>query len=234
MRERTVSAASRSASRRATISIDVVLLTPLGKRLAALLRRQPEPRGRERWALPWDAPRGEESVGDAAVRIARAPLGAEPAWLEQIGAFGDGRRHPGDAELSIGFVALAPAGSPALVGGDEAWFPLDELPSIPPRHRAVIDGAVGAIHLRLDQAPIAFRLLPPTFTLTELQEIYEILLGRRLHKASFRRSLQAAWLVEPTEEWRSEGRGRPAQLYRFAPRKRRTPRRAVRFDLLGG
>jgi 8-oxo-dGTP diphosphatase len=86
---------------------------------------------------------------------------------------------------------------------------------------------------RLDQAPIAFRLLPPTFTLTELQAMYELLLGRRLHKASFRRALQGAWLVEPTEEWRSEGRGRPAQLFRYAPRRRRSARRGVRFELLG-
>ena len=62
--------------------------------------------------------------------------------------------------------------------------------------------------------------------------MYELLLGRRLHKASFRRALQATSLVEPLDEWRSEGRGRPAQFYRFAARKRRAAQRAVRFDLL--
>ena len=96
----------------------------------------------------------------------------------------------------------------------------------------IVDGET--IRARLDQAPIAFRLLPPTFTLSELQQTYELLLGRRLHKASFRRALQAAWLVEPTDEWRSEGRGRPAQLFRYAPRRRRNQRRGVRFDLLAG
>lgn len=70
------------------------------------------------------------------------------------------------------------------------------------------------------------------FTLSELQSIYELLLGRSLHKASFRRALQAASLVEPTDEWRSEGRGRPAQLYRYAPRRKRGGRRSVRFDLI--
>jgi len=84
----------------------------------------------------------------------------------------------------------------------------------------------------MDQSPVAFRLLPPTFTLSELQHMYELLLGKRLHKASFRRALQAAWLVEPTEEWRSEGRGRPAQLFRYAPRKRRPAQRGIRLDML--
>jgi 8-oxo-dGTP diphosphatase len=87
------------------------------------------------------------------------------------------------------------------------------------------------VRQRVDQSPLAFRLLPPTFTLSDLQGIYELLLGRRLHKASFRRALQASYLVEPTDEWRSEGRGRPAQLFRYAPRKRRGARRGVRFDL---
>jgi len=92
--------------------------------------------------------------------------------------------------------------------------------------------ATRTIQGRLDQAPIAFRLLPPTFTLSELQQMYELLLGKRLHKASFRRALQAAWLVEPTDEWRSEGRGRPAQLFRYLPKKRRRSHRGVRFDFL--
>jgi 8-oxo-dGTP diphosphatase len=92
--------------------------------------------------------------------------------------------------------------------------------------------AVSALRWRIDYAPIPFRLLPSHFTLSELQRMYELLLGKRLHKASFRRALHAAWLVEPTDEWRSEGRGRPAQLFRFSPRKRRGHRRGVRFDLL--
>ena len=66
----------------------------------------------------------------------------------------------------------------------------------------------------------------------DLQATYETILARRLHKASFRRALQAAFLVDPTGEQRGEGRGRPAQLFRFAPRRRKSARRGVRLDLL--
>jgi hypothetical protein len=100
------------------------------------------------------------------------------------------------------------------------------------RQREEIDASVAAMRARVDQQPIAFRLLSPAFTLSELQAVYELLLGRRLHKASFRRSLHAAAIVEATDEWRSEGRGRPAQLFRYAPPRRRRQRRGVRFDLL--
>ena len=230
MPDRLSTAASRPPLRRAAITVDVVVLTPHGRRLALLLSRSTDPKSKERWELPWESPRADENIDDAAGRLTRARLGTAPALIEQVGAFGDRRRHPSSAELSIAYLALVPAGTTTLVGGDLAWFPIDDLPPASARHQEMIEAALSTLRARVDQSPIAFRLLPPTFTLSQLQEIYEMLLGRRLHKASFRRALHAAWLVEPTDEWRSEGRGRPAQLFRFSPRKRRGNRRGVRFE----
>ncbi len=232
MRDRPTPTTSTSAARH-LISVDVVLLTPYGKQLAVLLQRASE-RSRERWMLPWGSVSGDDVLRIAAARVAKEAAGVSPALLDQLGAFSDGKRHPAGAEITVGFFGLLPTGTPAPVGGDVAWFALDALPSLTPRQRTIVDDALVAVRGRIDQDPIAFRLLPPTFTLSELQMMYELLLGRRLHKASFRRALHAAWLVEPTDEWRSEGRGRPAQLFRFAPRKRRGSRRGVRFELLGG
>ena len=234
MRERPQATAARPGSRRATFSVDVVLLTPRGKQLAVLLMRADDARARERWLVPHGEPRDDESMEDTARRITAEAVEVEPAWLEQVGAFGDGRRHPADTDLSVGYVGVVPQGTPLPDGDAAAWFALADVPALTPRQRVLLDAALETVRQRLDQAPIAFRLLPPTFTLSDLQQTYELLLGRRLHKASFRRALQAAWLVEPTDEWRSEGRGRPAQLFRYAPRRRRNQRRGVRFDLLGG
>ena len=228
MRERP-SVPMKSAVRRTTLAVDVVVLSPRAESLAVLLVRAPAG-ARERWTLPWDAPQQNEGLEDAASRIAEAVLGSAPAFFEQVGAFADGKRHPGDADVSIGIVALVPARAEAPAT-DSEWFPLDALPTLAPRHRAVVERAASVARQRVDQSPLAFRLLPSTFTLSDLQSVYELLLGRRLHKASFRRALQASYLVEPTDEWRSEGRGRPAQLFRFAPKKRRGTRRGVRFDL---
>jgi 8-oxo-dGTP diphosphatase len=219
----------KPAVRKTTLAVDVVVLSPQADTLAALLVRT-APGGRERWSLPWDAPLPGEGLEDAATRITEGALGAAPALLEQVGSFADTRRHPGDADVSVGIVALTPQVEAALVSGAE-WFSLAALPPLSPRHRAIVDRATTVVRQRVDQSPLAFRLLAPTFTLSDLQGIYELLLGRRLHKASFRRALQASYLVEPTDEWRSEGRGRPAQLFRYAPRKRRGARRGVRFDL---
>ncbi len=137
-----------------------------------------------------------------------------------------------DSDISVGYALLVPMGTPSPVGGNYAWFPLSDVPQLAPRQKVVLDSALVEVRSRIDHAPVAFKLLPQMFTLTELQQMYELLLGKRLHKASFRRALQGAWLVEPTDEWRSEGRGRPAQLYRYAPRKRRPAQRGIRLDLL--
>ncbi len=193
-----------------------------------LLVRGPA-KSRERWQLPWRPLRPNETIDEEAARLARKTLGVAPAMVEQVAAFGDGRRHPSGAELSVAFLALIDEDTGAAFEGDATWHPVDGLPPLPPRQRGLLAEALTSLRARLDQAPIAFHFLPPMFTLTQLQEIYELLLGRRLHKASFRRSLHAAWLVEPTDEWRGQGRGRPAQLFRYAPKKRRGGRRGVRF-----
>jgi len=216
-------------SRTSPYTVDVVLVTAMGNELAILLTRGSTER--ERWALPWRAPQTGETLGTASVRVAEDALGEPPIWAEQIGAFGDAKRHPSDAEISVAFVGLVPHQTASPDAG-YTWFPMRDLPPLSPRQRAIVEAATRTIQSRLDQAPIAFRLLPSTFTLSELQQMYELLLGKRLHKASFRRALQGAWLVEPTDEWRSEGRGRPAQLYRYAPKKRRRAHRGVRFDFL--
>lgn len=159
-----------------------------------------------------------EHAGDV---LARAAVGRVPVWRAQAGALmQDG--------LVLVVAAVVPAGTEAPEGS--RWIAVERAPA---SQGAAIQAGITMLRDRLDREPVAFRLLPPTFTLSELQQVYELLLERRLHKASFRRTLLAAHLVEPTEAWRSEGRGRPAQLFRYSPRRRRGVQRSVRFELLG-
>lgn len=230
---RTRPALRRSGSARAGYTVDVVLLTVVEGQLAVALVRAEARAGerlRERWTLPWAPGVADEPLREGAERVAADVNGVTPQFLEQVGAFGDGRRHPGQTPLSVAWVGLVPAGHVLPLDSGAEFFPLEALPALAPRQRTMIDEAVAQVRARVGQAPVPFRLLPTVFTLSELQELYELLLGRRLHKASFRRSLQAARIVEPTDEWRSEGRGRPAQLFRYAPRRRRAAPRGVRFE----
>lgn len=175
--------------------------------------------------LPTGAMPGRGSVEAAADAGLRRLLGRPVTWLAQAGvAVEDG--------LRVVVAAIVPVGTPAPEG--MSWVPTARVAAVAGQAAATdVRAAVTAMRDALDRAPVAFRLLGPSFTLSDLQQVYELLLERRLHKASFRRSLLAAHLVEPTDTWKSEGRGRPAQLFRFSPRRRRGLQRPVRFELLG-
>ncbi len=226
------SSGARKPARISNINVAVALFTPRDGALAVLLVPAARSvRSRDRWSLPSDALLADETLDEAATRIARGVLGAVPSMLDQAYTKAETRgAHPG--HLTITYFGLAPeSGSAASSAG--SWIPANDVSPSGAKLSEEIEVALSAMRARVDLQPIAFKLLPAAFTLSELQSVYELLLGRRLHKASFRRSLHASALVEATDEWRSEGRGRPAQLFRYSPPRRRRRRRGIRFDLLG-
>jgi ADP-ribose pyrophosphatase YjhB (NUDIX family) len=209
-------------------SLDLVLLSPRdGDWFVCTSAGAAKARGSAR-ALPYlgVSKTPSEALPALAKSLATKTVGAAPRWMTQVGAFSEST-HPADTPISIAFVAVYPDGT---VHEDEGWVKA-ETAVLPPRQKALLKATLGMLKHAVEHEPIAFHALPTTFTLRELQQVYELLLERPLHKASFRRSLHAAHLVEPTKSWRAEGRGRPAQLYKFAPKRRRGAVRGVRFEL---
>ena len=82
-------------------------------------------------------------------------------------------------------------------------------------HRRILATAMGRLRAKLKYRPVVFELLPPDFTLTELQRTVEAISGRHLHKQNFRRLVEAGALVEPTGVMSTQTGGRPAALFRF-------------------
>ena len=183
-------------------TIDVVLLTALKDQLAVLLWRTPEEK--EKWALPW-------RILPLMARWTRLAEGSPlPRWSypsdKHVCAFGDEKRHPSKPRF-LGVRRSRAAGTRPR-GRCLAWFPLDELrPS--PRHRAMLDSAVNIIRLRMDHSPL--RSAPaPDLTLGELHHV-RLLLGKRLHKASFLGRFKPP-AGRANDEWRSEA---PAARHAF-------------------
>lgn len=214
-----------------SLSIDLVLIARVHHELEiCLVPGTGAPRGQ--WHLPSRSVHAQESLDESALAIATSVLGRNPNLLRQARAVVT-RAHAGPPTLSVVYFALTQRESQPDPSPPAAWIPLSRLPRLAAPQGEAIEIALSEMRRRMDEDPVAFALLPEQFTLSELQLVYEILLGHRLHKASFRRALLAAELVQPTEEWRSEARGRPAQLFRYAPNRKRRSRRALRFDLLG-
>jgi hypothetical protein len=82
-------------------------------------------------------------------------------------------------------------------------------------HRRILATAMGRVRGKLKYRPVVFELLPPEFTLYDLQKTVEAISGRLLHKQNFRRLVEKGGLVEPTGNVSTETGGRPAKLYRF-------------------
>ena len=220
-----------SPPRSLSISVDLVLIARVDRELEICLVG-PAGAGRGDWRLPSRSAHPDETLDESARSIATNVLGRDPNLIRQARAAVT-RAPAGRPTLSVVYFALTDRETRPDPNPPTAWVPLARLPRLPAPQAEAIEIALSEMRRRVDEDPVAFALLPAQFTLSELQLVYELLLGHRLHKASFRRALLAAELVQPTEEWRSEARGRPAQLFRYAPKRKRRSRRALRFDLLG-
>jgi 8-oxo-dGTP diphosphatase len=99
------------------------------------------------------------------------------------------------------------------------WFPVDQLPPLAFDHRAMAAAAVRRLRAKLAYTNVAYSLLPPSFTLGELQRLYEAILGHPLDARNFQRRLRSVELVEETGQIRTGAAHRPARLFRFRVRR---------------
>jgi 8-oxo-dGTP diphosphatase len=139
--------------------------------------------------------------------------------LETLGEILGGR------VITVAYFALISADRPLRAGTDAAeaeWWSMDQLPTLAFDHARILNYALERLRNKLEYTTVGFQLLPEKFTLTELQEVYEAILGRQLDKRNFRRKLSLLKILKPLSEYRRGGQ-RPAQLYRFV---------AARFEKL--
>ena len=206
---------------RAALTVDCVVFGFDGLGLEVLLIRRGLPPFRGRWALPGGFVRLDETLEEAARRELEEETGLRGVFLEQLQTFGGVKRDPRERVVSVAYFALV---KPAAVTGDtdaaEAkWFSVSDLPSLAFDHADILAAALTRLRGKLTYQPIGFELLPPKFTLTQLQRLYEAVLGEPLDKRNFRKKALSYDLLIPLEEKHQEGAHRPAQLFRFDPAK---------------
>ena len=187
-----------------------------------LVRRTREPFD-GRWALPGGWADDAESLAETAARKLFETTELAPAYLEQLYAFGDVDRSP-TRVVSIVYWALlrqdevdAQLAAHAEHGDapdNVQWFDADTLPDLAFDHAQIIAYALWRLRNKVGYSRIAHGLLPDEFTLADLREVYESILGRRLDPANFRRQAEASGTLIPTERFRT-GSHRPARLYRY-------------------
>jgi 8-oxo-dGTP diphosphatase len=167
------------------------------------------------WALPGGWVDAHEGLEDAAARNLLETTAVEPAYLEQLYAFGEVDRSPDRRVVSIVYWALVrPEEAERASDGDNVrWFLADELPELAFDHNLIVDYALWRLRTKVEYSRIAHAFLGPTFTLTELREVHEAVLQRALDPANFRRQVEPTLVA--TEAHVTGGRHRPPRLYRY-------------------
>lgn len=201
------------------VATDAVILTVRrGELMVLLIQMKKEPYV-GKWAVPGGILEQNETSEKAARRILKTQTGVTEAHLEQLATFDDPKRDRLGRVISIAYVALVPSENVLLKTSekyqDVRWWPVGKLPPLSYDHKDMTRVAVERLRAKLEYTNVVWSLLPPTFTLTELQEIYEIILDRTLDKRNFRRRLLDLGIVAPTGAKRTGGAHRPAELYTF-------------------
>ena len=206
------------------VTTDVVVFTIRQHRLQLLLiRRNGEP-FQGRWALPGGFLDLNENLDQCAQRELEEETGVRGVFLEQLYTFGQPERDPRERVISVAYYALVPSERLDLKASSDAaeaaWFPIGALPPLAFDHDQIIQKAHERLVAKLDYSTIAFQFLPDSFTLGELQQVYEILVDAELDKRNFRKWALALEQIEETGELRRRGSHRPARVYRFRHRNR--------------
>ena len=223
---------SAEAFAKPSVTVDVVILTIKEKKLCALLSKRQDYPFKDYWSLIGGFVGIAESLDDAAKRVLAEKGNLAGVYLEQLYTFGDVQRDPRMRIISVSYYALTnidalkESESVKLFEVSVPWEgetggSVDVLnqegakENLAFDHEAILGMAIKRIRGKLEYVPLGFELLPERFTLRELQEVHEIILGKTLNKDAFRRKVLASGALEATGDFETGKGFRPAEYYGY-------------------
>lgn len=224
---------------RPAITVDCIIfgLDKSHKLKVLLIQRKREP-FKDRWALPGGFVGMEEDLEAAALRELEEETGVKDVYIEQLYTFGQPGRDPRGRVVSVAYYALVNLAEHPVKASDDArkvqWFEIDKLPEkLAFDHDQIMEVAINRLRAKVRYQPIGFELLPDQFTLTQLQQLYETILGVRdsLNKRNFRTRILKMGVLREVGKQKGVAH-RPAILYSFDKEKYEKMAKAKYEDLL--
>lgn len=201
------------------VSVDCVVFGYDGMQLqVALIERKKAPFIGQ-WALPGGFLEGDETAEQAALRELQEETGLHDIYLEQFHVFSKPGRDPRGHVITVGFFALIASDKIELIATADAaqaqWFSAYKLPKLAFDHDEIYEKALESLRTAIVFKPLIFKLLPKEFTLSDLQNMYEQIIGYCLDKRNFRKKILKEGFVQETNKKTEGGQHRPARLYKF-------------------
>ncbi len=208
---------------RCGVSVDCVIFGfDEGDLKVLLVRRGVEPY-QGQWALPGDLVDPEEDLNVAAVRVLNELTGLNNVYMQQVFTFGEVQRHPLGRVFTVAYYSLIRTDKYKVNKGNWAeeavWWSINDIPDLPFDHNLIVETVSENFRTQVKRKPIGFELLPKTFTLTEIQHLYEAVLQTNFDVRNFRKKLLTTGLLIDTNTFTKNNAHRPARLYRFNKQK---------------
>ncbi len=191
--------------------------------LKVLLIKRGEAPYKGKWALPGYFVYQNEDLDEAAVRVLAELTGLRDVYLEQVRTFGTVDRHPMGRVITVAYFSLLKISDynlqPASIAQKAQWHAVSKVKDLAFDHFEILQACFQRLQWLVRVRPVGFELLPPKFTLTELQHLYEAILDTPLDKRNFRKKILSMNLLVDLDETQEGVAHRPAKLYRFDPDK---------------
>lgn len=204
---------------RPSVTVDCVVFGYDTQQLSVLLLHRKEEPFANHWTLLGGFLRLDETFEVAAERILSSKAGLAGLYLEQLYTFGGLDRDPRGRVLAVSYFALVNPRQYNLVVGNMAhdlrWCPLSDLPALGFDHQHIIELARKRLASKVTYQPVGFELLNEKFTITELQDLYERILGQSLDRRNFYKKIMASGILKATGERREGLKSRPAEMFAF-------------------
>lgn len=189
-----------------------------GKLKILLIRRNEEPYD-DYWALPGYFVRQNEDLDEAAQRVLSEITGLKNVYLEQIHSFGAPGRHAFGRVITVAYYSLVKVADfephAASIAQEVAWHNVEDIESLAFDHHLIMTVALKRLKRSIRTRPVGFELLPPAFTLTDLQHLYEAIWEVGLEKRNFRKKILSMNLLKDIGKSQTGVAHRPAKLYSF-------------------
>ena len=199
------------------LSVDCAIFGFEDDKLKILLIKSDISKFKHRWTLLGDLVSPKEDLDEAAYRILRQRTGLDDVFLEQVHTFGGVNRHPAGRVVTVAYFSLVNIASHELkvLDNELHWHDVGSMADLAFDHSEIFQFCLHKLQRMVLTQPVAFQLLPETFSLRALQNVYEAILGTSLDRRNFRKKIFASDYLVDTGLMEVEVRHRPGKLYRF-------------------